>query len=102
MEVVVTARKIEERLQDLPMSVQVLSEELLERSRTTRLHELQFAVPGFLVNTTGMFGASFSLRGIADQRVGGLAAAPHMNGVYLGGANEAIGRMFDIERSEVL
>jgi len=43
--VVVTARKIEERVQDIPMSVKVLSGELIDESRTTRLHELQFAVP---------------------------------------------------------
>ena len=67
-EVVVTARKIEEGPQDVPMSVQVLSGEYLDESRVTRLHELQFAIPGLVVNTIGMFGAGFSLRGIADQR----------------------------------
>ena len=100
--VVVTARKIEERVQDIPMSVNVLSGDLIDESRTTRLHELQFAVPGLVVNTTGLFGASFSLRGITDQRVGGLSVAPHLDGVYLGDANVAIGRLFDLERVEVL
>ena len=101
-EVVVTARKIEESLQDIPMSVQALSGEFIAESRATRLHELQFVVPGFVVNTVGMFGASFSMRGMSDQRVGGLSIAPHLNGVYLGDANVAVGRLFDVERVEVL
>ena len=101
-EVVVTARKIEERPQDIPMSVQVLSGTFLHESGVTRLHELQFAIPGLVVNTIGMFGAGFSLRGIADQDVAGLSVAPHLNGVYLGDANLAIARLFDIGRIEVL
>ena len=101
-EVIVTARKIEERPQDVPMSVQVLSGESLDESGVTRLHELQFAIPGLVVNSIGMFGAGFSLRGVADQRVAGLSVAPHLNGVYLGDSNVAIARMFDIERIEVL
>ena len=84
------------------MSVQVLSGESLDESGVTRLHELQFAIPGLVVNSIGMFGAGFSLRGVADQRVAGLSVAPHLNGVYLGDSNVAIARMFDIERIEVL
>jgi iron complex outermembrane receptor protein len=101
-EVVVTARKIEEDLQDVPMSVQSLQGEFLDETGTTRLHELQFAIPGLVVNNIGMFGVSFTLRGMGDQRVAGLSVAPHLNGVYLGDANVAIARMFDIERIEVL
>jgi iron complex outermembrane receptor protein len=101
-EVVVTARKIAEDPQDVPMSVQVLSGEYLDESRTTRLHELQFAIPGLVVNTIGMFGVGMSMRGISDQSIAGLSVAPHMNGVYLGDANAAIARLFDIERIEVL
>jgi iron complex outermembrane receptor protein len=100
--VVVTARRIKEGIQDIPMSVQALSGEFLDEARTTRLHELQFSIPGLVVNTLGMFGAGFSLRGVGDQRIGGLSVAPHLNGVYLGDANLAIARMFDLERIEVL
>jgi len=101
-EIVVTARRVKEDPQDVPMSVQALSREDLDASRATRLYELQFAVPGLVVNSVGMFGAGFSLRGVADQRVTGLSIAPHLNGVYLGSANLAIVRSFDLERIEVL
>ena len=59
--------QIEENLQYVPMSVQALSGDELNRAGITRLYELQFAVPGLVVNTVGMFGAGFSLRGIADS-----------------------------------
>jgi iron complex outermembrane receptor protein len=101
-EVVVTARRIQEDLQDVPGSVQAVSGELLRDMGVTRLHELQFAVPGLVVNTTGMFGVGFSLRGVGDQRIAGGSVAPHLNGVYLGDANVALSRMFDVERVEVL
>lgn len=101
-EVIVTARRIAENLQDIPMSVRALSGEFLDESGATRLFELQFAVPGLVVNNTGMFGAGFSLRGVADQRVAGLSVAPHLNGVYLGNANLAIARLFDLDRVEIL
>jgi len=101
-EVIVTARKIEESVQHIPMSVQVLSKDFLERADVTRLYELQFNIPGLVVNSVGMFGAGFSLRGIADQLGIGLSVATHLNGVYLGSSNLAIARMFDLERVEVL
>jgi len=101
-EVVVTARKIEESVQHIPMSVQVLSKGFLERADLTRLYELQFNVPGLVVNDIGMFGAGFSLRGIADQIGASFSVSSHLNGVYLGTSNLAIARMFDLERIEVL
>lgn len=101
-EVVVTARRIKEGIQDIPMSVQALSGEYLDESRTTRLQELQFAIPGLVINTIGMFGAGFSMRGVGNQQIGGTSVAPHLNGVYLDDANLAIARMFDLERIEVL
>lgn len=101
-EVVVTARRIKEGIQEIPMSVQALSGEYLDESRTTRLNELQYAIPGLVVNTIGMFGAGFSMRGVGNQQIGGTSVAPHLNGVYLDDANLAIARMFDFERIEVL
>ena len=101
-EIIVTARKIEENLQDVPMSVQVLSGAFLDEADLTRLYELQFDTPGLLVNNSGLFGARFALRGISDQGGSGTSVATHLNGIYLGDANLAIVRMFDLERIEVL
>ena len=101
-EIVVTARKTEENVQDIPMSVQVLSADLLDDLDLTRLFDLQFNVPGLVVNNLGLNGAGFSLRGIADQGGASQSVATHLNGVYSGTSNLAIARMFDLERVEVL
>ena len=101
-EIIVTARKIEESLQDVPMSVQALSGDFLDEANLTRLYELQFNTPGLVVNNAGLFGARFALRGISDQGGSSVSVATHLNGVYLGNANLAIARMFDLERIEVL
>jgi iron complex outermembrane receptor protein len=101
-EIIVTARKIEENVQDVPMSVQVLSGEFLDEADLTRLYELQFNTPGLVINNAGLFGASFTLRGISDQGGSSVSVATHLDGVYLGDANLAIVRLFDVERIEVL
>lgn len=101
-EVVVTARKVAEDILRVPMSVQALPADYLERRDLSNLYDLQYEVPGLVINNRGMFGAGISLRGVADEGGGGLAVAPHFNGVYLGRANLALARSFDLERVEVV
>ena len=94
-EVVVTARMFPEDITRVPMSVQALSGEFIERRALTNLYDLQFEVPGLALNNRGMFGAGISLRGVADEGGGSLSVAPHLNGVYLGRATLALARQFD-------
>jgi len=101
-EVLVTAGKVEQQAQAVPASLQVLSGEMLDALDLTRLYELQFAVPGLVVNNIGMFGARFTLRGVSNEAGTGLSIANHVNGAYLDSANLAITRAFDMERVEVL
>ena len=101
-EVIVTARKTEERVQDVPMSIQVLSAEFLDNTDPTHFFELQNSVPGLVVNNVGLYGAGFSLRAVADQGGSSLSVATHLNGVYLGTSNLSTTRLFDLERVEVL
>jgi iron complex outermembrane receptor protein len=95
-EVIVTARKVRENVRDIPLSIQVLTGEQLDELNLSRMFDLQYEVPGLVLNTFGMFGSGFALRGVVDQ--GGL----HLNGVYLGSSHLAIARMFDLDRIEVL
>jgi iron complex outermembrane recepter protein len=101
-DIIVTARKIEENPQDIPMSVQVISGEYLDAADLTRLYELQFNIPGLVLNNVGLWGAGFALRGVSDQSGTGPSVAAHLNGVHQGTANLAITRLFDFERIEVL
>ncbi|MGA8205249.1 MAG: TonB-dependent receptor [Woeseiaceae bacterium] len=101
-EIIVTARKTEERVQDVPMSIQVLSAEFLDTTDPTHFFDLQNSVPGLVVNNVGLHGAGFSLRAVADQGGSSLSVATHLNGVYLGTSNLSTTRLFDLERVEVL
>jgi len=101
-EIVVSARKVEERLLDVPMSVTVLGTQALAEARLSHLFDLQFDVPGLVVNNIGLFGAGMSLRGVADQAGTGTAVATQVNGVSLGSAQLAIARLLDLDRIEVV
>ena len=70
-EVVVTARRREERLLDVPVSAAVLSAEELDRYRTRDLAELTHRIPGVQISHAGGGGqgGNMSIRG-----VGGLAS----------------------------
>jgi iron complex outermembrane recepter protein len=101
-EIVVTARKVPEEISRVPMSVQALPAEHLERRAIASYYDLQYEVPGLVFNNRGMFGAGISLRGVADEGGSSLAVAPHFNGVYLGRSNLVLARPFDLERVEVV
>jgi iron complex outermembrane recepter protein len=101
-EVVVTARKVEERALDVPMGIQILDSGTLANEGSGSWYGLQFAVPGLVVNNIGLFGAGLSLRGVANQSGAGSAIATHLNGMYIGNASLAVTRLFDMDRVEVL
>jgi iron complex outermembrane recepter protein len=101
-QIIVTARKLPEDISRVPMSVQALSGGFLDDRDLTSLYDLQFDIPGFVATNRGMFGAGFALRGVTDEGGGGLAVAPHINGIYLGRSNFALARLFDVERVEVV
>jgi iron complex outermembrane recepter protein len=63
-EVVVTAQKRSERLVDVPISISVVSPEILASTNSKNLNELSGAVPGIQFNGNGGGGRTYiSLRG---------------------------------------
>jgi len=53
-EIAATARQLPENIQRAPISGQALSGDFLDRNRVTRLYDLQFDVPGLVINNRGM------------------------------------------------
>ena len=101
--VTVTARKREERGQDVPQSLNVFSGAALEASGVTQLEELQYRTPGLKV--TGALGSSISIRGVsnnASARGGSASTAVHLDGVYIPRPEMALNEVFDLNRVEVL
>lgn len=105
-EIVVTAQKRTERLQDVPVAVSVLSGDTLVKLSTNNIEDSARLVPTltFVKGTTGLNSALF-LRGLGTTNFS-IAAEPSvstvLDGVVLARAGEAFGDLYDIERIEVL
>jgi len=106
-EVIVTARRREERLQQVPISASVLSSQELRRLQVDEVATLQFVTPNLSIAPSQNTGtsASIALRGqfesdtvpTVDPAVG-----LYLDGVYLGRMSGANLRLVDLERVEVL
>jgi len=103
-EIVVTAQKREERLQDVPISINVTSGDALEEQGISQFIALQSRVPNLSITDTPA-NASLFIRGIGtsgnsfsfEQSV-----ALFVDGIY-GGRNRQFQQpFFDVERIEVL
>ena len=103
-EIVVTARKREENVQEVPITIDLIDGDYLNRQSVTTLDYLQFTLPGVSIEPFEN-AARISIRGVGSASSGLGAedsAAVHQDGVYLGFPGQALGRMFDVERLEIL
>jgi iron complex outermembrane receptor protein len=85
-EIVVTAQKRSERLVDVPISISVVSPEILSSKNSKNLNELSGAVPGIQFNGNGGGGRTYiSLRGTTGSALntGDEPVAIYMDDVYL-------------------
>ncbi|QIB64978.1 TonB-dependent receptor [Kineobactrum salinum] len=103
-EVVVTAQKRAENVQDIPIAVSALSEETLRQSSFDGVADLSFMVPSLQFGNFGPV-SFLNIRGIgsADNFAGSdPGVAIHIDGVYIGRPVGALFNAFDTERVEVL
>ena len=106
-EIVVTAQKREERLQDVPLSVGVVEAETLGALRLNEVTDLQNLVPGLSqTNAAGPRSFGFFVRGIGTTSFSSesieSSTAFVLDGVVLGQAGAALTDLPDVERVEVL
>jgi len=102
-EVVVTARKKSEVLQDVPMSVSAFDGEALKDQGIHNLKDLAAAVPGLQQGDLAI-NSRLSLRGVnsGDNNAFEQAVGVYVDGVYRGRMNQQHIGLFDLERIEVL
>lgn len=101
-DIVVTARKTSERLQDVPISITAFGEEELKAAKIERLADIAKLTPG--LNFTPLFGAQNQLpiiRGAA-QTFGQLNVGVFLDGIYLSGKAGVDLELNDLERVEVV
>ena len=106
-EVIVTARKVEESVQDVPVAITAITQEL-QQSSVRNLADLNGYAPNVIISRDGgrSNGADINIRGISptrsDDNSFDAPIAVMIDGVHLGSAAGQILENFDIERVEVL
>ncbi len=104
-EVVVTAQRTEQSLQDVPIAVSAFSEEVLADRQIEFASDLQLQVPGLTYSADAFNGGGYAIRGVANFAVSSSSDAgvmTHVNGLPLGStATNELGFM-DMQRIEVL
>ena len=106
-QIIVTARKRSESIQDAPVAVSAFSAAALDRQQISNLADLSLAVPGMLITQTGgsANAAQVFIRGFGQDALGFNSESPigmYFDGVYLGRVQGALVDLLDIERIEVL
>jgi iron complex outermembrane receptor protein len=103
-EIMVTAQRRTERLQDVPLSVTVQTAEDLANAGIEDIRDLGIAVPGLNFNTQGAFAAP-TIRGVQSTVAIAGADSPvaiYVDGVYQPNQLANVFDLVDIERIEVL
>jgi iron complex outermembrane receptor protein len=103
-EVVVTAQKRSENLQDVPISVSAFTEDMLEQSGINRLEDLPSVVPGLTFGRSAAGSVTF-IRGIGATNTAAGQEAPvatYVDGVYVQSLWSNNLALKDVERIEVL
>jgi len=104
-EVVVTAQKRDQSLQDVPLAITVLGAADLERINAQDIKDIQFSTPNLTVDGSNAVQQSFGIRGISDfsrnpgydNRVG-----VYVDGVWVGRSTASNQAAIDIQSIEVL
>lgn len=102
-EIIVTAQKRAESLQDVSVSVTALDGEKLSDFGVARLEEITAYIPNFVMSETAI-GTTMYIRGVGSGINQGFEQSVGMyrDGIYYGRAQLARAPIFDVERVEVL
>lgn len=105
-DIVVTAQKREQNLQDVGISIAAFGGETLKEMGVTNTQQLQAAVPGLRMESPGGPAATtFTVRGVGQRDIADhneAAVLLYNDGVYISWIGAAGAPLFDIERVEVL
>ena len=104
-EIVVTAQRTAQKLQDVPIAVSAFNAEALDKQQIKNTSDLQLTLPNITFTKTNFTGSSFTIRGIGDLCVGvtcDQATAIHMNDAPLFGTRLFEGEFYDVGQIEVL
>ena len=104
-EVIVTAQRTEQSLQDVPIAVSAFTDEILSDRQIEFASDLQLQVPGVSYSADAFGGGGFSIRGITNLAVSSSSdpgVEVHVNGLPLGSTSTNEIGFLDMQRIEVL
>jgi outer membrane receptor protein involved in Fe transport len=104
-DIIVTAQRRAESLQNVPIAVSAFSGEALERQQIENASDLQQSLPNVTYTKTNFTSSSFTIRGIGDLCTGfscDSATGIHVNDMPLTSTRLFETEYFDLERVEVL
>jgi len=104
-DIVVTAQRQSQRLQDVPIAVSAFTAQNLEQQQIVNPSALQQSLPNITYTKTNFTSSSFNIRGIGDLCTGTTcdqATAIHVNDMPLLNTRLFESEFYDMERIEVL
>lgn len=105
-EIIVTAQKRAESIQDVPIAVSAFSASALEEQRLDGAYNLQNAVPNLVFSGGTGSTPNFNIRGVGSANgvgsTGDSGVLPHHNNVPLTVSRIGVSDFYDVERVEVL
>lgn len=110
-DIIVTARRVEERLQDVPISITVLNSDAITNNNITSAKDIATYTPGLTTNNRyGSDNTTWTIRGFTQEQrttatVGTYFAdvvAPRGSGATQGGDGAGPGYLFDLQNIQVL
>ena len=104
-EVVVTAQRREQKLQNVPVAVSVIDKDTLKKAGLTGLDDIGNIVSGVIIGSGQASQSAASIRGINSFPFGfGVesSVAFYVDGIYLGAGYAVLGELMDIQQIEVL
>jgi outer membrane receptor protein involved in Fe transport len=104
-DIIVTAQRQAQSLQDVPIAVSAFSAESLAAQQINNAQQLQLTLPNITFSKGNFTGSSFTIRGVGDLCVGvtcDSATAIHLNDLPLFATRLFETEYFDLERVEVL
>jgi iron complex outermembrane receptor protein len=102
-EILVTAQRRSESLQQVPISITALSGQTLDKAGIEDTEQLSTLTPGLLVQRSVV--GKISIRGVGNENYtisGDPGVAVHSDGVYVARASAGLFDLYDIDRVEVL
>ncbi|MGE0622136.1 MAG: TonB-dependent receptor [Pseudomonadales bacterium] len=106
-DIVVTAQRIEENIQDVPVAVTAFSEDKLWDNRVKSMVDISLRTPSFTATEVNPGEPNLTIRGIGTEGInsnagGDPSVALFLDGVYIGRGGAAPLSFYDLERVEVL